>query len=414
MVSPERISAMSAQTDRARAWVLTGSRTPIGSFKKSLRDIPVEKLAEVAMRSALRKANIPLEEYDGVMLGHGYQSSMAPNTARCASLAAGVPASVPAMTLQRQCGSGMEAVNAAMKEIFLGNGNIYLDGSMSGVPYLLPANLRYRGPIASTGKFPFGPRPVAVALADDGLVPRQLLWDPKTTHMGYTAQRLADAYEISREDADKYALRSHQLAVQASKSGRFKVEIEPVDVSSRGLFRVDEHPRDGTSLEKLGTLRPSLKTRDITAGNSSGINDGACSLVLVSGAHLEKSGLEPLVELVDSCVIGLDPEQMGLGPVLAIRKLLARNNLQLSDIDLFEINEAFAAQYVACEKLLKLDREKVNVNGGAIALGHPIGMSGARLILTLAHELKQRKLRRGIASLCIGGGMGIATLLEVH
>ncbi len=408
---------MSAQIGRAKAWLLTGSRTPIGSFKKSLRDIPVEKLAEVAMRSALIKAAIPAEQYDGIMLGHGYQSSLAPNTARCASLGAGIPASVPAMTLQRQCGSGMEAVNAAMKEIFLENGDLYLAGgaeSMSGVPYLLPANLRYRGPIASTGKFPFGPRPVAFGLADDGLVPRQLLWDPKTTHMGYTAQRLADTYQISREDADKYALRSHQLAVKAIKTGRFKLEMVPVDVPNRGLFTTDEHPREGTSLEKLSSLRASLRTRDITAGNSSGINDGACVLVLVSGHKLEQLGREPLAELVDSCVIGLDPEQMGLGPVLAIRKLLERNKLDLSDIDLIEINEAFAAQYLACEKLLKLDREKVNVNGGAIALGHPIGMSGSRLILTLAQELRERGLRRGIAALCIGGGMGIATLLEVH
>lgn len=402
---------------RPRAWLLTGSRTPIGSFKKSLRSVPVEKLAEVALRSALLRSGIAPEQFDGVMLGHGYQSSLAPNTARCASLAAGIPASVPAVTLQRQCGSGMEAVNAAMKEIFLSNGSIYLAGgaeSMSGVPYLLPARLRYSGPIAATGKFPFGPRPMAFALADDGLVPRQLLWDPKTTHMGYTAQRLADAYQISRDDADKYALRSHQLATKAIKSGRFQTEIEAVDVPGRGLFMVDEHPRQNTSLEKLSSLKPSLKTRDITAGNSSGINDGGCAVVVVSEIKLNQMGLQPLAELVDSCVVGLDAEQMGLGPVLAITKLLERNKLTLEDIDLIEINEAFAAQYLACEKLLKLDREKANVNGGAIALGHPIGMSGTRLILTLAHELQERGLRRGIASLCIGGGMGIATLLEVH
>ena len=408
---------MSAQPGRPAAWLLTGSRTAIGSFKKSLRDVPVEKLAETAMRSALGKAALPAEQYDGVMLGHGYQSSLAPNTARCAALAAGIPASVPAMTVQRQCGSGMEAVYVAMNEIFLGNGELYLAGgadSMSGVPYLLPANLRYRGPIADSGKFPFGPRPVVCALADDGLVPRALLWDVKTTHMGYTAQRLADGYEISRKDADAYALRSHELAAKATASGRFKLEIAAVDLPGRGLFLVDEHPRASTSLEKLASLRPSLRTRDITAGNSSGINDGGCALVVVSGGKLAQLGATPLAQLVDSCVVGLDPEQMGLGPVLAINKLLQRNGLQVGDIDLFELNEAFAAQYLACEKLLGLDREKVNVNGGAIALGHPIGMSGARLLLTLALELQARGLRRGIASLCIGGGMGIATLLEVH
>lgn len=397
-----------------KAYLLNGSRTAIGSFKKTLRNVPPEKLAEHVFASVMRKANISPQQLDGVILGHGYQSSYAPNTARCAALAAGLPASIPALTVQRQCGSGMEAVNLAMKDIFLDNGDIYLAGgteSMSGVPYLLPANLRYRGPLAKY--FPFGPRPVVAALADDGLVPKQLLWDPKTTHMAATAQRLADTYGITREQADAYAYRSQQLAASAIKEGRFNCEIEALDVKGRTLFMRDEHPRESSTLEKLASLPPVLKTRDITAGNSSGINDGACALVICSKNKLEELEAEPLAELVDSVVVGLDPEQMGLGPVFAIRKLLKRNSLQLSDIDLFEINEAFAAQYLACEKLLGLDRDKVNVNGGAIALGHPIGMSGSRLILTLAHELRRRSLRRGIASLCIGGGMGIATLVEV-
>lgn len=401
-------------SERLRAWLLAGARTPIGGFKKTLRNIPVERLAQDAISACLRKSQVSTEEIDGLVLGHGYQSSYAPNTARCAALAAGLPASIPAMTVQRQCGSGMEAANAAMKEIILGNGDLYLAGgaeSMSGVPYLLPANLRYKGPLAKY--FPFGPRPVLGLLADDGLVPKSLLWDPKTTHMAATAQRLADTYKVTREEADAFAFRSQELAAKARKEGRFDREIEAVDVKGRGIFQQDEHIRE-TSLEKLASLKAVLKTRDITAGNSSGINDGACILAIGSDSYLESSGAKPLAELVDSTVVGLDPEQMGLGPVFAIRKLLRRNNLDLADIDLFEINEAFAAQYLACEKLLGLDREKVNVNGGAIALGHPIGMSGARLILTLAHELTARGLRRGVASLCIGGGMGIATLVEVH
>ena len=401
-------------SEKARAWLIEGARTPIGGFKKTLRNVPVERLAQDAISACLRRSQVSTEEIDGVILGHGYQSSYAPNTARCAALAAGLPASIPCMTVQRQCGSGMEAVNAAMKDIFLGNADLFLAGgaeSMSGVPYLLPASLRYKGPLAKY--FPFGPRPVAGLLADDGLVPKSLLWDPKTTHMAATAQRLADTYNISRADADAYALRSQELAARARTSGRFMREIEAVDVKGRGIFQQDEHIRE-TSLDKLSSLSPVLKTRDITAGNSSGINDGACLLAVGSESYIEHSGKTPLAELIDSTVIGLDPEQMGLGPVFAIRKLLRRNDLDLSEIDLFEINEAFAHQYLACEKLLGLDREKVNVNGGAIALGHPIGMSGARLILTLAHELIERGLKRGVASLCIGGGMGIATLVEVH
>ncbi|MBX9686913.1 MAG: thiolase family protein [Candidatus Obscuribacterales bacterium] len=404
---------MTAQ--RHRAWLLNGVRTAIGSFKKTLRSVPVEKLAEEAIAACVRRSGVSTEMIDGLVLGHGYQSSYAPNTARCAALAAGLPASIPAMTVQRQCGSGMEAVNIAMKDVFLANADLFIAGgaeSMSGVPYLIPANLRYRGPLSKY--FPFGPRPVLGKLADDGLVPTQLLWDTKTTHMAATAQRLADTYGISRKDADAFSLRSQEAAARARREGRFEREIEAVSVKGRGIFERDEHIRENTSAEKLASLPGVLKTRDITAGNSSGINDGACALLIASDNGLKNFSYEPLAELVDSIVVGVDPEQMGLGPVFAIAALLERNKLGLKDIDLLEINEAFAAQYLACEKLLGLDREKVNVNGGAIALGHPIGMSGSRLILTLAHELKARGLRRGIASLCVGGGMGIATLLEVH
>jgi len=404
---------MTAQ--RQKAWLLSGTRTAIGGFKKSLRSVPVETLAQEAMSATVRRSGVKAEKIDGIVIGHGYQSSFAPNTARCAALAAGLPASIPAMTVQRQCGSGMEAVNIIMKDIFLNNGDCYLAGgceSMSNVPYLLPANIRYRGPLSKY--FPFGPRPVLFKLADDGLVPKSLLWDPKTTYMAATAQRLADTYAISRKDADLFSLRSQELAGKARKDGRFQREIEAIVVKGRGVFEQDEHIRENTSAEKLASLPGVLKTKNITAGNSSGINDGACALIVVSDRFLKNESAEPLAELVDSVVMGVDPGQMGLGPVFAIGALLERNGLSLKDIDLFEINEAFAAQYLACEKLLGLDREKVNLNGGAIALGHPIGMTGSRLILTLAHELKARGLRRGIASLCIGGGMGIATLLEVH
>lgn len=398
-------------TGQRKVVLLAGSRTPIGSFGRSLRKVRVDKLAEHAMRHAMRRAGVQPGQVDGVILGHAFQSSLTPNTARFTWVNAGWPASVPGYTIQIQCGSGMKAVNEAMDQILLGHGDLFVAGgaeSMSTIPYLVRGELRFDGAFAN--KFKFGPRPY-VGLIEDGLVPRELLWDTKSTFMSATAQRVADTYGISRQAMDEYSLRSQELAAKATKSGRFALEIDPIQ-TSRGFFQADEHPRK-TSLEKLASLGPVLKQRDITAGNSSGINDGACAVVVASAEYAAKIGATPLAELVDHCVAGVDPEQMGIGPVAAITKLLQRNGLTVADIDLFEINEAFAAQYLSCEKLLGLDRSKVNVNGGAIALGHPIAMSGARVILTLAHELRLRGLKRGIASLCIGGGMGVATLVEI-
>jgi acetyl-CoA C-acetyltransferase len=404
-------------SNKNKVFLVSGSRTPIGSFGKSLRTVPVDKLASHSMTHAIRRAGIDAGRLDGIVLGHGYQTSYTPNTARVASLAANIPATVPGVTVQRQCGSGMEAINIAMDRIMLGKADLMLAGgaeSMSLIPYLLPGDLRWNGLVSKYVKFAkMGPRPTAFALADNGLAPTALIHDTKTVAMAKTAQRLAETYNISRQEADEYALRSQALANEAISSGRFDLEIDPIAVGSRGFFSRDEHARK-TSKEALAKLGPVLGTRQITAGNASGLNDGACMVVLASQQSVDELGLEVLAELVDHAVVGVDPEQMGLGPVAAITKLLAANNLTLADIDLIEINEAFAAQYLACEKLLGLDRNKVNVNGGAIALGHPIGMSGARLPLTLAHELKKRGLKRGIASLCIGGGMGIATLIELQ
>lgn len=399
----------------SKVYLVNGSRTPIGSFGKSLRSVLVENLLSHSITQTLRKTDISSEELDGVIVGHGYQTSYAPNTARVAALAAGLPATVPAMTVQRQCGSGMEAVNVACEKILSGRGDAMLAAgaeSMSTIPYLIPGSYRWNGFVAKNFKLAkLWSRPTFFVLADNGIAPRHMLKDMKTVYMSGTAQRLADTYEISREEADKYALRSQELARAAIDSGKFDPEIDAFPIPNRGFFSRDEHPRK-TSLESLAKLSAVMGTRDITAGNSSGINDGACCLLVVSEKKLKQMNVEPLVQIVDWTVAGVDPEQMGLGPVAAITRLLERSKLTLKDIDLIEINEAFAAQYLACEKLLGLDREKTNVNGGAIALGHPIGMSGARLLLTLAHELKRRNLKRGIASLCIGGGMGIATLIE--
>lgn len=398
--------------DKKKVLLVNGSRTPIGSFGRSLKSVTVDKLAQHAMVQALRRSGVAPNQVDSVILGHAFQSSLTPNLARFAWDKAGLPVHVDAHTVQIQCGSGMLAIDQGVDKIVLGQSDIVVAGgaeSMSTIPYLVPGALRFTGMLSRW--FKFGPRPFA-GLADDGLVPRALLWDTRTTFMAATAQRLANAYGISRQAQDEYALRSQQLAAAALKSGRFDLEVDPILVGSRGYFLKDEHPR-GTSAEKLAALSGVLKQKDITAGNSSGINDGACAVVLASEEAVALLGLSPLVEVVDHAVAGVDPEEMGLGPVLAIRKLLAKTGLSLADIGLFEINEAFAAQYLACEKLLGLDRSIVNVNGGAIALGHPIAMSGARITLSLAHEMKLRGVKYGVASLCIGGGQGIATLLKL-
>lgn len=445
--------------------LLSGSRTPIGSFGRSLSRIRVDKLAEHAVRNALRRSGVQPGQVDGIILGHAFQSGYTPNTARHTWLNAGFPASAIGDTVQIQCGSGMKAVNDAMDQIRLGYGDLYVAGgaeSMSTIPYLVDGSLRFSGkrskPYGSfatqfakgfmpkvidwlsrrfangklagfwngkmAGLMKFGPRPY-IGVVEDGMLPTELLWDTKSTHMPGTAERLAQTYGISREAMDEYALRSQELAGQAVKSGRFDLEVDPIQ-TDRGFLAHDEHPRD-TSPAALAKLRgANPKVKNITAGNSSGINDGACALVVAAEDYARSHNLQSLAVLVDHCRVAVDPEQMGLGPVAAIQKLLSRNNLTVGDITLFEINEAFAAQYLACEKLLGLDRDKVNVNGGAIALGHPIAMSGARVVLTLAHSLRiiaqtrraelaaagVRKLR-GVASLCIGGGAGIATLIEV-
>lgn len=444
-------------SDFRKTVLVDGSRTPIADFGRSLKREPVNKLAEHVVRHAMRRARVQPGQVDGLILGHAFQSSFTPNTARFVWLEAGFPHTTLGDTVQIQCGSGMKAVNDAMDQIRLGYGNLYVAGgaeSMSTIPYLVDGRLRFdsqqskpfknfatefkRGFMPKVVDFvsrrfdhgllanfwnrrmmgllgKFGPRPF-IGVVEDGLMPVRNLWDARTTHMSGTAERLWQTYGITREQMDEYSLRSQERATAAIKSGRFALEIDAIQ-TERGFFSQDEHPRS-TSMEQLGKLKGANRTKNITAGNASGINDGACALVVASDEYARAHGLTPLATLVDHVRVAVDPEQMGIGPVEAIRKLLLRNGLTIADIDLFEVNEAFAAQYLTCEKLLQLDRQKVNINGGAIALGHPIAMSGARIILTLAHSLralaaeKKRKVL-GVASLCIGGGMGIATLVEV-
>lgn len=406
---------MAGTNSRKRVFLISGSRTPIGKFGGSLSRTAVDDLAAHTMTNALRKAGITSGTLDGVILGHGYQSPFTPNTARVAAQKANFASTVPAVTVQRQCGSGMEAVQLASEKIALGKAQFMLAGgaeSMSTIPYVLPGNLRFEGRMSKIFSWTkFGPYPTFFAMADNGIAPAALRKDTKTVFMAKTAQRLADTYGITREAADEYALRSQKLAAKAIAEGRFAEEIDPV-LTSRGFFVHDEHPYKKTSMEALAKLKPVYGMTSITAGNTSGINDAACSLILASEDAVAAHNLQPLAEIKDWCVAGVDHEQMGIGPVAAIEKLLAENNLTLDDIDLIEINEAFAAQTLACVKLLGIDINKLNVNGGAIALGHPIGMSGARVVHTLAIELGKRNLKRGIAALCVGGGMGIATLVE--
>lgn len=398
-----------------KIFLIAGARTAIGAFGRSLKDVTVDKLAEHVIVHALERAGVNPGQVDGCILGHAFQSGMTPNTARFAWLNAGLPASATAYTIQNQCGSGLKAITAAMKDIACGQGDIFVAGgaeSMSTVPYMYNGSLRFNSWLAK--KLPkffpkMGPR-LTLGLLQDGMAPMHLLKDTRTVAMMQTAQRLADNFGITREAMDEFALRSQTLAKAAIDSGRFAREIVPF-LTKRGVFSTDEHPRP-TTREGLAALKPAMKSRSITAGNSSGINDGACAVVVASAAKTAEFGLKPMVELVDYVLVGLDPEQMGLGPYYAVQKLLQRNNLTVPDIDLFEVNEAFAAQYLADELLLGLDRNKVNRNGGALALGHPIAMSGARVTYSLAHEMVASGAEFGVATLCIGGGMGIAILCK--
>lgn len=401
--------------NKRRVWLAAARRTPIGSFGKSLCFVTPDKLASHTMAAVIKQAAIPAEALDEVILGQAFQSPYRPNIARLAALQAGIPASVPAQTIQMQCGSGMEVARLAMNAIRGAGEHLILAGgveSMSQVDYVVPGANRWKGFMAR--RLPkivrLGPMPIVAGTAENGLAPTPLIFDSRTFYMAGTAQRLADEFGISRRETDEFALDSQEKARRAIESGRFAMEIEPID-SGRGFFATDEHPRQ-TSLNKLLALKSVLRTDIVTAGNSSGINDGAAALLIASDEATEVYGLERQVELVDCVKVGLQPEVMGLGPVYAIQALLERNNLKLDQIPLVEINEAFAPQYLACERMLGLDRGRVNPNGGAIALGHPIAMSGARLIQTTALEMRIREFDLAIAALCVGGGMGIAMLLR--
>jgi acetyl-CoA C-acetyltransferase len=386
---------------------LTGSvRTPIGRFGGTLGAWTAADLGAAVAAESLRRARVSPEAIQESIWGSARQAGGGPNVARQLTYRAGVPETVPAFTVNQACGSGLKAIILGAQEIMLGRARAVLAGgteSMSRVPYYAEGAR-------------WGARLCNVELVD-GMY-RDGFNDPLSgLVMGETAENLARRYEISRAEQDAFALRSQQRAEAAIEGGRFREEILPLEIKGRKgeatQFARDEHSRAGTTIEALSKLAPVFtKDGTVTAGNSSGITDGAAALVLMSEEALTECGAEAEARLVDYEVVGVAPEIMGIGPVPAVRALLQRQRLQLDDIDLIELNEAFAAQVIACDRELGFDPERLNVNGGAIALGHPIGCTGVRITTTLLHEMKKRKARRGLSTLCVSGGMGLALLFE--
>ena len=386
-------------------YVLGCCRTAIGSFGGSLKDTPAAKLGSIVIEEALKRSGLTPDAVDEVMMGCTLTAAQGQNPARQAAVGAGVPVETPAYTVGMVCGSGMKAVIEAARAILAEDADIVVAGgmeNMSAAPYALPG--------ARWGQRMFDGSMV------DTMVKDGLMDAFNNIHMGLTAENVCDRFGITREDLDAFALRSQQKTAAAQAAGRFDEEIVPVEVRQKKqtfCFCRDEFPRNDSTAEGLARLKPAFRPDGrVTAGNASGINDGAAALVLASGEAVEKQGLKPMAKLISWGQGGVDPAVMGLGPVPASRKALSRAGLAISDMDLIEANEAFAAQSVAVARELGFDMEKVNVNGGAIALGHPVGASGARIIVTLLHEMRRRSAHRGLAALCIGGGMGVATIFE--
>jgi acetyl-CoA C-acetyltransferase len=388
------------------AVILSACRTPIGSFGGALRDVSAVDLGATVIRAAIARAGVAPDEIGDVMLGCVLQAGAGMNVARQAALKAGVPQEVPAETINRVCGSGLQAVAHGVEALRGGYVDVVVAGgteSMSNAPYLLKgARWGFR---------------MGNAEAIDMMVAEGLTCAINPTHMGITAEEVACRFSVSRADQDGFAVESQQRAGRAIAEGRFRAEIVPVDVPQRKgdpiRFDTDEYPKPGTTVEKLAALKPAFKKDGtVTAGNASGINDGAAALVVSTVEKARQVGTAPLARVLSYATVGVDPTVMGIGPVPAVRTALARAQLRPDQVDLFELNEAFAAQSIAVVRELKVDAAKVNVNGGAIALGHPIGASGARVLTTLLYALRARRLRYGVASLCIGGGMGIAMVVE--
>lgn len=386
--------------------IVAAVRTPIGSFGGSLKDISAVDLGSLVIKNAIERAGLEPEQVDEVIMGNVLGAGLGQNVARQMSVHAGVPVTVPAFTINKVCGSGLKAVQLAVQAVLCGDAEVVVAGgaeNMSQAPYILP-NQRWGSRM--------GNATVVDTMLRDGLTDGF-----EDYHMGITAENVAEQYGITREDQDSFALQSQKRAVAAVESGRFKEEIIPVEIPQRRgeplVFDTDEFPRKDVSLEGLSKLRPAFqKDGSVTAGNSSGINDGAAAVVVMSAEKAKELGITALATIKSYASAGLDPKVMGCGPIYASRKALEKAGLTVADLDLVESNEAFAAQACAVAKELNLDLEKVNVNGGAISLGHPIGASGCRILVTLLHEMQKRDAKRGLVTLCIGGGMGTALIVE--
>ena len=388
-----------------QAFVLSAVRTPIGKFLGGLSELPAPDLGAVVVADALRRANVDPARVDEVIMGSVLQAGLGQNPARQAALKGGLPETIAAVTISKVCGSGLKAVMLAAQSIKAGDANFVVAGgmeSMSRAPYLLPnARMGYK----------YGDQQVVDAMIHDGL------WCAfENCHMGESAEYIGEKYNVSRADQDRFAAQSQQRAVKAWENGAFAAEVVPVAVGSGAKAKTisrDEGMRPDTTVEGLAKLKAAFREKGrVTAGNSSTLSDGAAAVVVASGPAVEKHGTRPLARISAYATSGVAPKDIFIAPVFAIRMVLEKAGLALKDIDLFEINEAFAAQMLACMKELKLDEERVNVHGGAIALGHPIGASGARVLTTLLYALQQRGGKRGLASLCLGGGNAVAMIVE--
>jgi acetyl-CoA C-acetyltransferase len=391
----------------AESFILSAARTPIGKYLGSLAEVPAAQLGATAVAEALRRAKVSADRVDEAIMGNVLQAGLGQNPARQAALKAGLPDTIAAFTVNKVCGSGLKAVMLAAQAIKAGDAEIIVAGgmeSMSRAPYLLFG--------ARTG-WKYGDQKAVDAMIHDGLWCAFEDW-----HMGEAAEHIAAKCSVSRPDQDRFAVQSHQRAVAAWEKGAFQAEIVPASVASGArkppvVVSRDEGMRPDTTIETLAKLKPSFKEGGtVTAGNASMLSDGAAAVVVASGRAAERLGTKPLARIIAYATSGVAPKDIFIAPVYAVRQVLDRAGLALKDIDLFELNEAFAAQMLACGKELKLDESRVNVNGGAIALGHPIGASGTRVLVTLLHALEQRGLKRGLASLCLGGGNAVAMVLE--
>jgi len=385
-------------------YILSAVRTPIGKFGGSLASLTAADMGVVAAKAALERAGVQPEQIDESIFGNARQAGGGPNPARQISIRSGIPQEAPAFTVNKACASGMKSIALAYQSILLGDASCILAGgteSMSRVPFYLEARWGFR----------LGNQELVDGMYRDGF-----FCPLAKMVMGETAEVLAEQYKISRDEQDEYALLSQTRAARAISAGRFNDELAPVTIEGRKgatTFSRDEHPFPDASLQKLGKLAPVFsKTGTITAGNSSGITDGAAAVVVASENFVKRNNLKPLARIVAVTSVGVDPRTMGIGPVPALRKLEEKHNLKLHDFGLVELNEAFAAQVLACDREMNFNRDKLNVNGGAIALGHPIGCTGTRITVTLLHEMLKRNTKRGVATLCVSGGLGMALALE--